>query len=463
MSNDTHSNKNSSLMFLLGLNWTTILGSNLAFIAAVADLVVFILIGIGAIHHAYVGVVAFLLLPGLFILGSILIVLGVWRHHWKKRKQAASSKSIERFPVIDFNHPLTRNVAWLLFLLTIGNMIVLSVLTFEGVTYTSSNSFCGAVCHTPMEPQYVAFLDSPHAGIDCVDCHVGTGAAGFATAKLSGVGQMYEALIESFPRPITSPRTSVAPVNDACVKCHSHKADRAQLLDVAIRYLDDEQNSLDQSALVFEMGTVDTDSGIHGWHNQPGRIIQYAPSAEDPDTIQVVRVTEPEGDVVEYWTDGNKHTALDNWLTMTCIDCHNRVGHRFISPDEAIDTALWTKAIDPSIPHIKSTAINILEALNQGEEKHTVAEKTVEHYRETLPEVLEKNKKSIQQSAKVIQSIANRNVFPEMKVTWETYPDFSGHTSSIGCMRCHDDNHIATNGRTIRMDCMLCHNVIDWK
>ena len=322
-----NSNTRSGILQLLGLNWTTILGSNLAFISAIADLVVLVLIGIGAIHHAYVGIVAFLLLPGIFILGSLLIIFGIWEH---KRQKMTLSENTKRYPIFDFNHPMTRNVAWLLFLLTIGNMIVITVLTFEGVAYTSSNNFCGAVCHTPMEPQFTAFKNSSHAGINCIDCHVESGAAGFATAKLSGVGQLYEALTDNFDRPIISPRTSTAPVNDSCLRCHSNKADRAQFLDVAIRYSDDEQNTLDQSALVFTMGTLATDSGIHGWHNQPGRTIEYAPSQKEPDAIRVVRVTEAEGDVVEYWAEEQETISPHDWITMTCIDCHNRVGHRFV-------------------------------------------------------------------------------------------------------------------------------------
>lgn len=452
----------SSLMRLLSLNWMTVLGTNLAFLSGITDVVVFILIGIGAIHHAYVGVIAFLLLPGIFIVGSTLLVFGIWRYNRKKRKMVLTPDTADRFPVFDFNRPMTRNVAWLVMLLTFGNIIVLSVITFEGVGYTASNNFCTTVCHTPMEPQHIAFMNSPHAGIKCVDCHVSSGASGFATAKISGVGQLIEAVTDSYSRPITTHRAASAPVNDACVRCHSNKADRAQLLDVKIQYQSDEQNSLDQSAMVLEMGTVDTDSGIHGWHNQPGRTIEFSQDPSDPDSIRVVRVTEPEGDVIEYWAEEKKEIAPEGWLTMTCIDCHNRVGHRIIPPDEAIDTALWTNAIDASLPHIKSTAIKVLEDLSQGGESQTVDKTVSDYYRTTYPELYKNELQSIQEAAGVIQTIANQSIFPEMNATWETYPDLSGHTTSVGCMRCHDDSLVASNEKSIRMDCIMCHNVIDW-
>jgi nitrate/TMAO reductase-like tetraheme cytochrome c subunit len=40
--------------------------------------------------------------------------------------------------------------------------------------YTNSPPFCGETCHT-MPPEYTAYLTSPHARIDCVDCHIGKG------------------------------------------------------------------------------------------------------------------------------------------------------------------------------------------------------------------------------------------------------------------------------------------------
>jgi hypothetical protein len=38
-------------------------------------------------------------------------------------------------------------------------------------------------------------------------------------------------------------------------------------------------------------------------------------------------------------------------------------------------------------------------------------------------------------------AIYNRNVFPDLKVTWGTYPNNLGHTDFPGCFRCHDGSH----------------------
>ncbi len=54
-------------------------------------------------------------------------------------------------------------------------------------------------------------------------------------------------------------------------------------------------------------------------------------------------------------------------------------------------------------------------------------------------------------------AIYNRNVFPDLKVTWGTYPNNLGHTDFPGCFRCHDGSHTAANGKTISQDCNVCH------
>ena len=57
-------------------------------------------------------------------------------------------------------------------------------------------------------------------------------------------------------------------------------------------------------------------------------------------------------------------------------------------------------------------------------------------------------------------AVYERNVFPEMKVTWGTYPNNIGHTDFPGCFRCHDDMHSSADGKTIPQDCDTCHQLL---
>jgi hypothetical protein len=68
----------------------------------------------------------------------------------------------------------------------------------------------------------------------------------------------------------------------------------------------------------------------------------------------------------------------------------------------------------------------------------------------------------IQRASEAIVAIYRRNVFPEMNVTWGTYPNHIGHEDFPGCFRCHDDMHDAEDGSTINQDCVACHEIVAW-
>jgi len=51
--------------------------------------------------------------------------------------------------------------------------------------YTNSPEFCGTVCHT-MPPEFTAYLTSPHARIDCVECHIGRGFIATRVSRKAG-------------------------------------------------------------------------------------------------------------------------------------------------------------------------------------------------------------------------------------------------------------------------------------
>jgi hypothetical protein len=46
-----------------------------------------------------------------------------------------------------------------------------------------------------------------------------------------------------------------------------------------------------------------------------------------------------------------------------------------------------------------------------------------------------------------------------MNVQFGTYPNTIGHIGFPGCFRCHDDNHVSKEGKTISQECDSCHKV----
>ena len=70
---------------------------------------------------------------------------------------------------------------------------------------------------------------------------------------------------------------------------------------------------------------------------------------------------------------------------------------------------------------------------------------------------------AIQKAATEVQEIYERNYFPAMKVSWNTYPNHIGHFYSPGCFRCHDGKHKSAEGKVISKECDMCHTVISQK
>ena len=85
--------------------------------------------------------------------------------------------------------------------------------------YTNSPPFCGETCHT-MPPEYTAYLTSPHARIDCVDCHIGKG---FIATRITRKAGDISHVISSWPSRATSFQSApddLRPARETCELCH---------------------------------------------------------------------------------------------------------------------------------------------------------------------------------------------------------------------------------------------------
>ena len=92
----------------------SIAGMVLTTISAVVFLVVFFADLFGMHTNPYIGIVFFLILPGIFIVGLLLIPLGAWI----ERRRRAAGKQATEWPRVDLNNPDHRRVAVAIFTLT---------------------------------------------------------------------------------------------------------------------------------------------------------------------------------------------------------------------------------------------------------------------------------------------------------------------------------------------------------
>src|SRR5215203_1672407 len=126
-----------------------------------------------ALQNPYAGIVVFMLVPALFVVGLLLIPIGLAR---ERRRAAVSGEAV--WPVLDLGNPNARRAVLFVTVATIVNVAIISLASYGAVEYSESQSFCGEACHTVMQPEFVAHQNGPHAKVHCVTCHVGPGARG---------------------------------------------------------------------------------------------------------------------------------------------------------------------------------------------------------------------------------------------------------------------------------------------
>lgn len=415
--------------------------------------------------HPYAGIVFFLILPGVFVFGLVLIPLGVWL---QRRKLRGRGELPAEYPKVDLRDPdLRRGLSWVLGL-TFVNVIMLGTASYRGVEYMDSNQFCGLTCHSVMEPEYTAFLGSPHARVGCTGCHIGPGAPWFVRSKLSGVRQVFAVNLNTYSRPIPSPVKELRPARETCEQCHWPQKFHGDKFLVRTKYADDEANTAMTTVLVLKIGgrTWQGAVGIHGRHLDDVERISYIATDDRRQVIPRVTYIDDNGQTVVYDSTDVQVTpeqlAKGEQRKMDCMDCHNRPTHAFELPERAVDSALNEGRISPTLPYIKKQAVAALRAEYPDREvaKQRISAALTEFYRTSYPEVYKNHRAQVETAIQTVQQIYLRNVFPGMKVTWGTYPNNIGHEDFLGCFRCHDGLHQSKDGRVIAQDCTSCHNIL---
>jgi len=200
-------------------------------------------------------------------------------------------------------------------------------------------------------------------------------------------------------------------------------------------------------------------SGIH-WHVGEGVNVRYQsdPSREH---IYAVELKAPDGST-KMFRNADAPPANATWRAMDCIDCHNRATHTYREPAQEVDAALDDGRIDTSLPFIKRESLRVLrtEYKSHDEARIGLGREIETFYRENYPDVLAQRASAVKAAGSALGDIYSWNVFPQMKVGWNTYPNHIGHQQSPGCFRCHDKKHVTGDGEKIPKDCDTCHNMI---
>lgn len=347
---------------------------------------------------------------------------------------------------------------------------VLGVLTLLVLTagayawdYTNSPPFCGTTCHT-MPPEYTAYLTSPHARIDCVDCHIGKSfIATRITRKAGDLKHVFATIFHNYEFPITA--HDLRPARETCEKCHSPEKFSDDSLREIKHYQDDVANTPVSTYLVLKTGggskREGLGRGIH-WHivNQ----VYYLATDSEEQNIPYVKVIEDDGSVTEY-TDidsGIDPSQVDpsSLKEMDCITCHNRITHLIPTPEETVDELMSRNLISTDIPEIHLKAIEVYSASYQSTEyaMNGIAGLT-NYYQAYYPDFYAQGKDKVDAAIAALQQAYKDSVYPEQKSDWTSHPTNVGHKDSPGCFRCHDGKHMDAQDEAIRLECNLCHSI----
>ena len=444
-------------------NPLSVAGAVIVTFSAAFFLFVFLLDLFGMHTNPYVGIVFFLILPGFFIVGLVLIPLGLYLD----RRRRQRGLPVRTWPRIDLNDPVQRRGVLLLGVLTIVNVLIVSLAAYRGIEFMDSPSFCGQVCHTVMEPEFGAYQDGPHSKVRCVECHIGAGAPWFVRSKLSGTRQVMAVMRGTYSTPIASPVHDLRPARDTCEQCHWPEKFHGDKVEVVREYANDEKNSETVTRLLVHVGggseRLGIASGIH-WHMNVANEIDYIATDTKRQVIPFVRLRDRQGNVREYRVAGvtDEQLAKGEQRRMDCVDCHNRPSHPFsASPERAVDGAMALGEISRDLPYVRREAVEALKVSypDRDAADRGISERLRGFYGKNYATLAAAHGNEIDQAVRAAQRVYSRNVFPKMNVTWGTHENNLGHVDAPGCFRCHDDNHKTADGRVIRQDCDLCHEI----
>ncbi len=344
---------------------------------------------------------------------------------------------------------------------------VLTVIVLIGAAYgwqyTNSPQFCGTSCHT-MPPEYTSYLASPHARVDCTECHIGRGfIATQITRKAGDLRHVTATLFHNYTYPIYA--TNMRPARDTCEKCHNPDKFSDDSLVENKTFQSDPPNTPYSIFLSLKTGGGTSrqglGKGIH-WHVE-NKVMYYA-TDELQQNIPYIRVYNADGTYAEYTDIASSFNPASiteaDMKEMDCVTCHNRVTHLVPMPADQIDAALARGFMDKTIPEIRSKGIEVLSATYTSQQEGLNGIYGLfNYYQAYYPDYYAANQPAVQNAVSYIQTIYIDSVNLDQKSDWTTHPNNVGHLNFPGCFRCHDGKHLDSSQQAARLECNLCHTI----
>lgn len=406
--------------------------------------------------NPYLGIFTYLVAPGFLIAGLVIVFFGAWA---QRRWSAKYAHTVPDKWRLDVSNPAQRRIMIIFGCAALGFILLSAFGSYQTYHYAESVQFCGQVCHRAMNPEFVTYQRGAHARVDCVDCHIGSGAEWFIKAKINGTHQLIAYTLDNYNRPIGTPLKNLRPAQDICEKCHWPEKFHGNI-DVSFsHFLSDKANTPYNVRLLLRVNTNAPGApagGIH-WHVNQNVKVEYYATDDKRQDVPWTRVTNKvDGTSRVYRTESFKgEPPLDRIRTMDCMDCHNRPAHVFPTANDAVEAALAAGTLPSALPNIKREAVKAMMQpdITTGPE---AAQKIADYLRSKYT-----GKPALAAAIAEVQKIYAVSIFPERKADWRVYPNNIGHKDWPGCFRCHDDKHKTSAGEAVRSsDCASCHTIL---
>ena len=409
--------------------------------------------------NPYLGIFTYLVAPGFLIAGLITIFFGAWAQRRWEIKHAATEPDKWRINLGD-----RRQRRWIVLFGTgaVAFFLLSAFGSYQTYHYAESTQFCGQVCHEAMNPEWVTYQRGSHARVDCVQCHVGSGAQWFIKAKINGTHQLIAYTLDDYARPISTPLKNLRPAQDTCEKCHWPEKFHGNVEMNFDHFLSDKKNTPYTARMLLHVNKSSPGSPIGGshWHVSEDQRVEYYATDPKRQEIPWTRVTNlKDGTSEVFRTEGfTGEPPAGSIRVMDCLDCHNRPAHTFTAANDSVEKAMFAGAVSTKLPNIKRVAV---QAMTQKEITTGAAapQKIADFIRSKYADPALAGE--LPGTIAAVQAIFDTTIFPERKADWTVYPNNIGHKDWPGCFRCHDNKHQTSAGLKVRSsDCNSCHTLI---
>ena len=410
-------------------------------------------------QNPYLGIFTYIVAPGFLLAGLALVFFGAWAQRRWAIKHAATKPDKWR---LDWSNRKQRRNVLLFGGGALGFLLLSAFGSYRTYHYSESVQFCGQVCHEAMNPEFVTYQRGSHARVDCVECHIGSGAEWFVKAKINGTHQLIAYTLNNYKRPIETPLKNLRPAQDICEKCHWPEKFHGNVEMNYEHFLSDKKNtpySVRMLMHVNKSAPGGHPGGIH-WHVSDTEQVEYYATDDKRQEIPWTRVTNlKDGSVRVFRTEEFQgDPPADKIRVMDCMDCHNRPAHVFPTANDAVEKAMAAGALSRKLPNIKRVAVQAMTQdaiVSDKDAAQKIADLMRAKY--TDPALAADVTAAIAE----LQRIFAVTIFPDRKADWRVYPNNIGHKDWLGCFRCHDNKHKTAEGQMVRSsDCNSCHSIL---